>query len=187
MPNQASTIPLTVPFTILIDSMEKHPFSFTGLYADADQDNRELIVNYRWQALGTSNGDYSIDGHHPDPSKNPSPSAPRVAVERKSINDCIGTILCFKERRPRFERELQSLAALDSAVVIVDGSMAMVMDAVEEYGQRPRDVNVKSLFRSWISFQQDYRVPWAFCDSRRLAEIYCFRWLERFHRKYAQK
>lgn len=183
----SSTIPLAVPFKILIDSMEKHPFSFTEIYADADQDNRELIVKCEWRGLGVSNGDYTIEGHQPDPRRNADQSAARVAIERKSIDDCIGTILGFADRRPRFERELETLSSLDSAVVIVEGSMGAVMDAVEEYGQRSRETNVKSLFRSWISFQQDYSVPWAFCDSRRLAEIYCFRWLERFHRKYGKR
>ena len=65
----ASLTPITCPFTILIDSMEQHPFSFTGLFTDADQDNRPLIVNTQWQALGVSNGDYSIYGHHPDQAR----------------------------------------------------------------------------------------------------------------------
>lgn len=179
----ASTIPLHSPFTILVDSMEKHPFSFSGMNADADQDYREIIPVYRWHALGASNGDYSIDGHQPDTSRNPDPAAPRVSIERKSIQDCIGTILGFGERRERFQKELATLAALESAVVVVEGTMDTVFDAVEEHGRKSREDNVKTLFRSFIAYQQDYRVQWTFCDSRRLAEIYCYRWLERFHRK----
>ena len=189
-----SLTPINCPFTILIDSMEKHPFSFTGLFTDADQDNRPLIVNTQWQALGVSNGDYSIHGHHPDQARNVDPSSPRVAVERKSIEDCIGTILGFKERRGRFERELQSLSGLidtgGSALVVVEGSMEAVLEAVakEQHGngKRSPEINQKALFRSWIAFQQDHRVPWVFCDSRRMAEVYVFRWLERFHRKCTQ-
>lgn len=184
-----SLLPVVAPFTIVIDSMEKHPFSFDGLFADSDQDYRPIIVERRWQGLGVANGDYSIDGHQPDAARNVDPSAPRVAVERKSIDDCIGTILGFGERRPRFERELASLSSLietgGSALVIVEGSVEAVLAAVEEHGKRTADENRKSLFRSWIAYQQDYLVPWAFCDSRRLAEIWTFRWLERFHRKAA--
>ena len=195
MPDAPTSLtPINCPFTILIDSMEQHPFSFTGLFTDADQDNRPLIVNHQWQALGVSNGDYSILGHHPDPARNVDPSSPRVAIERKSIEDCIGTILGFKERRGRFERELQSLSGLidtgGSALVVVEGSMEAVLEAVakEQHGngKRSPDVNQKALFRSWIAFQQDHRVPWVFCDSRRMAEVYVFRWLERFHRKCTQ-
>jgi hypothetical protein len=39
------------------------------------------------------------------------------------------------------------------------------------------------LHRSLIAFQQDYRVPWIFSDSRRMAEIDAFRWLERWWKK----
>lgn len=182
-----TTIPIESPFIVLIDVQEKHPFPFTGLYTDADHDYREIAVRHRWESLGTSNGDYSIEGHHPNTLKNANPNSPGVSVERKSIEDCIGTILGFADRRPRFERELHSLQCLidlgGSAVVIVEGSMGTVLDAVTEHGKKSREDNVKSLFRSWISFLQDYRVPWMFCDDRRLAEIACYRWLERFHRK----
>lgn len=178
-----SLLPIASPFTILIDSMEKHPFSFTGLLSDSDQDYREIAVSHRWQALGVANGDYSIDGHQPDASKNADPTAPRISVERKSIEDCIGTILGFADRRPRFERELANLATLDSALVIVEGSIGAVLEAVEEYGRKSREENQKSLNRSFIAYMQDYRVPWLFCDSRRLAEVEAYRWLERFHRK----
>jgi hypothetical protein len=182
-----TSAPLTTEFTILVDSQEKHPFRFTGLSTDSHKNYRPLHVQFRWEALGKSKGDYSIDGHQPNQAKNVDPSAPRVSVERKSIEDCIGTVIDFRERRERFERELETLASIDSACVIVEGTMHAVMAAVEQHGKKTREENIKTLYRSWIAFQQDYRgVPWFFCDDRRLAEITCFRWLERFWRKQAK-
>jgi len=186
-----SNIPIACPFIVLIDSMEKHPFSFSGMLSDSDDDYRPIVVKHAWQSLGVSNGDYSIAGHHPNPDKNANFHAPRISIERKSIDDCIGTILGFADRRPRFERELASLASIidtgGSAVVIVEGSIGMVLDAVQEHGKKSIEENRKSLNRSFISFMQDYRVPWMFCDCRRMAEVECFQWMARFWRKHGKK
>lgn len=187
--------PMPCPFAVLMDSQEKQPFPFAGLTSDADKGNRPILVRPQWSYLGVGMGDYTIDGHRPNASQNPSPSLPRVSVERKSVEDCIGTILGFAERRDRFERELTNLAEINrtgdiegrechgAACVIVEGTMAGVMSSVVQHGKKTREENVKTLYRSWIAYQQDYAVPWFFCDDRRLAEITCFRWLERFWRK----
>jgi ERCC4 domain len=41
-------------------------------------------------------------------------------------------------------------------------------------------LNPKTVFRTAISWQQRYQVPWVFAGNRRLAEVYTFRFLERF-------
>lgn len=190
------SVPLQTPFTILVDSMEKHPFRFSGLTSDARHGYRPLDVQFRWQALGTSNGDYSLEGFEPPPAsvsamadssldfEHLTSDRPSVSVERKSISDCIGTVLGWSERRDRFQRELANLARLTAACVIVEGTMGAVLAAVEEHGAKTVEENRKSLFQSFIAYSQDCRVPWFFCDDRRLAEVTCFRFLERFHRKH---
>lgn len=40
------------------------------------------------------------------------------------------------------------------------------------------------IYRSLLAWQQDYRVQWAFCESRRMAEITTFRWLYRWWEKH---
>ena len=41
-------------------------------------------------------------------------------------------------------------------------------------------LNPKTVFRTAISWQQRYQVPWVFAGNRRLAEVYTFRFLEKF-------
>jgi DNA excision repair protein ERCC-4 len=169
------------PFMVLCDSQEKAPFTFHGIRADSDHDYRPILIQPQWTYLGAGMGDYSIKGY--EPSRKDNPSNPRVSVERKSIEDCIGTVLGFASRRERFKNELEQLAEMESACVVVEGTMGAVLAAVQQEGEKTREQNMKTLYRSWIAFTQEYRVPWWFCDDRRMAEITTFRWLERFWRK----
>lgn len=168
----------------MIDAQEKAPFSFSGLRADSKQRNRPLVVETRWQSLGAGCGDYSLAGYEPGRID----AVARVAIERKSIEDMVGTITGFKsDRRERFERELANLETLTSAVVICEGSLDACLNYCVE-SEHGSQTLMKIFHRSVIALQQDYhKTPWLFCDSRRLAEITAFRWLERFHAKATEQ
>ena len=157
------------PFTVLIDNQEKAPWPFTGMRAlsATDKDREPLEVRTEFISLGAGNGDYSIAG-----------LMDRVAIERKSAADLCGTLLGWKDRRDRFQRELDRLACLDYAAVIVEASVGTVLAGAPEYGQKTATENRKILLGSVLHWQQRYRVPWLFCDDRRLAEIAAFRLLE---------
>lgn len=189
---------ITNPFTILIDSAESQPWTFDGLFADADKDDAPLYVPTRWQCLGRhpdSQGDYSIDG-----------LVGQVAIERKSMDDCISTVLGWDSRyqvekglngrRERFKRELENLAAMRSAIVVVEAPLERCMKRMpgsdgldynadawegsnEQRGVKTVRENRKIFFRSVVSWQERYRVNWMFCADRRAAEIFAFRWLEK--------
>jgi len=171
---------IVTPFTILIDSAEQQPFAFLGLHGDADEQRRPLIVKTEWRSLGRSPdslGDYSVDGF-----------VGRCHVERKSLEDCQGTILGFNDgRRERFERELQNLAEIESPMVVVEATFQTVIQQVNGHGKKPAKDKAKILSRSILAYIQDYRVPFLFCDGRRLAEVATFRFLERFYRKNCQE
>lgn len=171
------------PFTILIDSQEKKPFDFKGLKSDASAKGRPLIVPTRWEYLGVGQGDYQIAQRRG-----------RVAIERKSCEDAQGTILGWPtagqrengqmSRRERFERELETLAAMEFGAVVVEVSFGKLLETVPKWGKKSAENNRKSLFRSILAWQQRYAgVQWVFCDTRRLAEITTFRILERFWRE----
>jgi hypothetical protein len=164
------------PFSILIDTAEQHPFRFSDLKADAKQDYLPLDVPIEFTCLGRhpdSLGDYSILG-----------GVGRCHVERKSREDCQGTILGFEDgRRERFEKELANLAAIDAALVVVECSLDEIIDTAPDHGKRTKSQNAKTLFRSILALQQDYRVPWLFCGTRRLAEVATFRFLARWFEK----
>lgn len=188
------SIPL--PFTILIDTAETHPWTFAGMKSDADRQYREWKIEPRYQALGRhpdSNGDYSLVSSAGDSYVG------EVGIERKSVDDLIGTLLGWPReyvkqgitheetgRRERFESELANLTGF-SACVIVEGSLGAVLTAAYATPGKTQEVNRRILNRSIIAYVQDYSVPWIFADSRRLAEAEAFRWLFRFYEKRVKK
>lgn len=185
---------IDTPFTILIDSAEQHPFEFANIRADADRKHRLWNVRREWRPLGRhpdSLGDYSLEGFTGISNL----GWGGIHVERKSIEDCQSTILGFardgegKSRRERFEQELanlQSIADADgAALIIVEGTFQQVIQAVQARGTKPVAHLQKSLARSILAYQQDYRVAWHFAESRRNAEVFTFRFLERFWRKHS--
>lgn len=164
------------PFTILVDSAEQNPFTFLDLRADAAKKNVLWDVRTESACLGrypNSRGDYSLYGYENS-----------IGVERKSVADLQTTLLNFSDGgRDRFENELGNLSQLDAAVVIVEGSLEEVIATITPRGTKSIGTLRKILFRSIVAVQQDYRVPIQFAGSRRLAEQYCFRFLERFWEK----
>ena len=183
---------ITAPFTVLIDTQEQQPFTFTGFRADRsdypsdiawlvkqeliEPSEVKLAVPTEWRSLGASHGDYSIDGFEGC-----------CHVERKSMDDAHGTFLGWGERRERFERELDFLAGIDGAAVVVECSMGKLLSEAKSRGKKSADENRKILFRQVLAWQQDYRIPFHFCDSRRLAEMTTFRLLYRFWEKEQAK
>jgi DNA excision repair protein ERCC-4 len=88
---------VTEPPTIIVDSREQLPWSFT----------LPTVVR------GLPAGDYSIVGHESD-----------IALERKSLDDFVGSITFGRER---FWRELEKLAALRCKAVVVEASIGDVL------------------------------------------------------------
>lgn len=177
--------PYTTPYTILIDTAEQQPFTFQGFHADADRDYRPLAVRTRWESLGRhpySLGDYSLDGY-----------VGQVHVERKSLTDCQGTILGWPDdhdergRRERFRSEMANLASCRAAMVVVEATFGQVVGTPLEHSTKAPEDNAKILMRTILGLQQDFNVPWLFCDGRRMAELATLRFLERFYKKDQQR
>lgn len=179
--------PLYCPFTILVDTAESQPFEFKGIRSDAKDGNRIWRTETRRVALGrhpNSLGDYSIEGH-----------TGRVAIERKSIEDVQSTVLGWSTRyetdrsipgrRERFESELNNLSQIDAPLVVVEGSLGRVLETMPSHGKKSEELNQKMFARFLLRFWQDpeFRVPWVWCDTRRQAEVFAFRWLYRYFRK----
>lgn len=165
------------PFTILVDSQEKHPFTFQGITADAADGKRPLIVGTKVESLGPSHGDYSIAELNPGDCH----------IERKSIDDAIGTILGWGDRRDRFQNTLSFLASCSVGVVIVEGSFGSVIASVKETRGKTKQENQKILHRQVIAWQTDYPVPWIFCDTRRMAELTTFQVMRRRYSKHLDR
>lgn len=165
MPRVKSTTPagVFVP-VVVIDTREQDPFAFEGFDRDASEGGGPMtVVTVR----GTlKSGDYSLVGFED-----------QIACERKSRQDCYGTI---GQGRDRFERELARLNEMPWSAVVVEDSLQHLIESPPVHSH----LDPKTVFRSVIAWQQRFpRVHWMFCDSRRLAEAYTLRALERFWRE----
>jgi len=176
----------TCPFTIAVDTGEQHPFTFRGLHADANQQYRPLEIRTAQRCLGRhpdSFGDYAID-EMIDRSMGFKNGIPRIAIERKSMEDLHSTLLGFADgHRDRFESELSNLAKIESAMVVVECEFSEAIANAPVTTKRTSMQNGKVIARSILSLMQRHRVQWIFAGSRRMAEIATFRWLEKFWRE----
>lgn len=126
---------------IICDTREKLPFAFSGeAYAGTVVEVGTLTV-----------GDYSLAG-----------LTDKVSVERKSLPDLL---LCLSHERPRFEREMQRAAALESFCVVCEASWAELAAGAYKSQMRPH-----SACQSVLAFSTRYRVPFFFAGSRVAAE-----------------
>lgn len=148
----------TLPYTVIVDSREQHPYGFTGFKCDADRQYIPMIVPTEIAGLRT--GDYSIKGLESE-----------VCVERKSLDDLYSTI---SQRRRQFENEHLRMQEMKCAAVVVEASM---VDLLMNPPERSR-ILPKVIYRTLISWQQRYGIPWYLCETRKLAERTTFRILD---------
>lgn len=171
------------PFVVLVDSQEKHPFTFTGFESGAATGNRPIDVPTKVQSLGPAHGDYSIEGYEGS-----------IHIERKSLEDAHGTILGWGEHRERFGRTLEFLESIEFGAVMVECTLGEMLKRAPSRGRKSAEENRTILNQQYLAWLLKYRaVKWIFADSRRLAEIETFRLFEKFYayklrtRKQAEK
>jgi ERCC4-type nuclease len=120
--------------TIIIDTREQEPYSFDPRQAAAVR--RTLPA-----------GDYSVEGLEE-----------RVAVERKTLDDFVSTVI---HSRARFRKELRKLAGYPAACVVVEAGVLDVL--VHRYRG---DAHPNAVLGNALSVILDYRVPVFFCGNR---------------------
>ena len=135
------------PFTLVIDTREQDGYDFTGLAS---------------VRAGLATGDYSLVGFES-----------RVAVERKNKSDAWG---CVAGERPRFERCLERLAALERAAIVIECDLRDFCDR-PSYIQR---VTPATAVGSYVSWSCKYRIPVFWCDTKAYAERITVRFLVAF-------
>ena len=139
---------------IIRDSREQSPFHF--------DDNRFEGVKVQVGTLST--GDYSLAGLEG-----------RVAVERKSLADFIGSI---SHGRNRFERELTRARGLDAFMIVVEAPFS---DSVA--GNYQSRMEPKAAVQTAYSFMSRYRTTFHFAQSRTWAEYATFHFLRHYARQ----
>ena len=125
------------PVTIVIDTREQEAYSF----------DPRLAATVR-RALPA--GDYSIAGLENT-----------VAVERKSLDDFVSTVI---HSRARFRKELRKLAEYRAACVVVEAGLLEVL--LHRYRG---DAHPNAVLGSALSIILDFRIPVFFCSSRQAA------------------
>jgi DNA excision repair protein ERCC-4 len=136
------------PMSIVIDTREQLPYSFKS----------HTLVR-KLEA-----GDYSVAG-----------AEDRIAVERKSMTDFIGTVI---RGRKRFHAELRKLAEYEHACIVVEGSLRDLLEGRYTGGAHPN-----ALLGSVLSIVVDFGIPVYFCSDRQCACHFVAGYLERCHRK----
>lgn len=138
------------PVRLVVDTREQEPWAF---------DPALVVVERRALAAG----DYSVTGFET-----------RVAVERKSLEDLVSTVI---RNRQRFRRELDLLQEYEAACVVVEANLADVLQGRYRSGASPA-----SVFGAVIAIVVDTGVPVYFCSDRQLACRFAQDFLLRFHR-----
>ena len=155
------------PFTVVVDTREQHPYTFTGFSEDAAKQYRPLVVHTSRQGL--QSGDYAIQGLEL-----------QCSIERKSLPDLFGTLIGDRER---FERELDRLNQMMFAAVIVEAGWEAIWAGPQRPGRTAEQSRIvgKTMYRSIIAYSIRYpRVHWFPMPDRQSAERTTFRLLQRF-------
>jgi ERCC4-type nuclease len=140
------------PATIIIDTREQEPYSFDPLSAAATR-----------RALPA--GDYSIDGLEGV-----------VAVERKSLDDFVSTVI---HSRCRFRAELRQLAEYRAACLVVEAGLSDVLQ-----GRFRGQAHPNAVLGNALSFVLDFRVPVFFCGTRQAACHFTQAYLLAAHKRW---
>lgn len=136
---------------IVIDSREKAPYAF---------DRTRYVVERRALAAG----DYSLVG-----------AEDRVAVERKSLDDFVSTVI---HARDRFHEELRKLVTYDFACIVVEASVRDIIERRYTGGAHP-----SSVLGAAMSISVNWRLPVHFYGDRQMACLCVGEILERCHAK----
>ena len=140
------------PPTIIIDTREQEPYSFDPRLAAAVR-----------RALPA--GDYSVDGLDGI-----------VAVERKTLDDFVSTVI---HSRQRFREELRKLAGYRTACVAVEAGLADILQKRYQGGAHPNAVLGNAL-----SIILDFEIPVFFCGNRQAACHFVQAYLLAAHRRW---
>ena len=106
-------------------------------------------------------GDYAIVGYEE-----------RCAIERKELSDFLG---CVGRDRARFERELERMAAMDYAAVVIEASLSDIL-----HGTEFSRVHPMSAIGSILAWSVRYRIPFFFAENRRRCRSMVYHLLRQF-------
>lgn len=161
---------VSCPFTILIDTQEKEPYTFEGIESNSDHGNLPYFVRTERKWLERL-GDYSLI--FPEEI---AATQPKVCIERKSKADFFGSIAKRDNWEERLARQCEEL---DYAAIIIESEWLEIAQGIPY-----SDMNFTSIHRTIQSWTIEYqKVHWFFYPGRDAAESACFWLLMRCYEK----
>jgi len=151
--NSKQRKPTPLPFTVVVDTREQIPWGFP---------EDTLTVTKKLNA-----GDYSILGYENV-----------VAIERKSLNDLINTVI---HGRRRFMHELERLETVAYRCVAIEGTVGDVLA-----GKYNSDAFPQSIIGSILWFERFYGVPFHWWHDRQIASYMGINWLRHVYKVIAE-
>ncbi len=133
MPDATPLIP------IVVDSREQRPYLFDSATTSVCR-----------AALPA--GDYSLKGFET-----------RIAIERKSLDDFVNTVIHGRER---FRAELDKFATYDYVAIVIEASVDDLLA-----GRFQSKANPAALFAIWCSIVADRKIPAFFLSDRQTAQF----------------
>lgn len=134
-----------VEFTILIDTREQKPWNFGS--------------DTPTQRIALPSGDYTILGMEQE-----------IAIERKSLNDLVNTLIHSKKR---FIKELTRLRSYRAKAVAIEASLEDVI--FHNYKSEAHPNTVLGIINC---FEHIYQVPFHFWGCRQAATVMAKKWLK---------
>jgi len=160
--------PFITPFTIVVDTREQAPFSFLGYEETRKRTIKGERIEERFPIVvktisrGLETGDYSIEGYED-----------RISIERKSVSDFVSTITAGRER---FVKELERGEEFEFFAVLVEATLDDCLRYTRDY----TEASPKSIYRSVIAFELDFKARFIFEPSRSRAERRAFLTLRKY-------
>lgn len=140
--------------TIIIDTREQLPYEFS-----------DRVCALRGTLAA---GDYSLVGYETE-----------VALERKSLNDYVSTVI---GQRERFANELKKLQNYIDKAIVVEADPSHIFEHAYTSNASPA-----SVWGATISIIIDYSIPIYFLGTRPVAVRFVEDFLVRYHRKAARR
>ncbi|MFH1682040.1 MAG: ERCC4 domain-containing protein [Candidatus Eisenbacteria bacterium] len=137
--------------TVVVDSRERAPYHFDP-----------VVVATTKRALPA--GDYSLCGCETE-----------IAVERKSLEDFVSTVVYSRDR---FKRELERLRGYRLACVIVEGDLRDIV-----LGRYRSRAHPNAILASALAIYVDYGIPVFFCSDREIASRFVLGMLLRYQKE----
>jgi ERCC4-type nuclease len=152
---------LIAPFTIIVDTREKIPYSFYDVYIGRKK-------AFALTSIGTlSTGDYSIQGFET-----------KICVERKSLEDLYHTLIHDRER---FIHELERMQDLERSLVVIEGTWQQIADPERFDPTWHSSAHPNSIIGSIVTFSSQFPTLWKAAGNRANGQKETFKFLLRYY------